>query len=105
MAKNNILIIGDGMGWEMTRSSAIYNQVEKEIATLKAAGKTDLEIKAVFANRTLDYYYTSGKGTGTPYQDFSGFTLATTGSTKVAGSTNNSALQGSTSGPPKSLST
>jgi alkaline phosphatase len=97
MAKNNILIVGDGMGWEMARSAAIYNQVEKEITTLKAAGKTDLEIKAVFANRTLDYYYTSGKGAGTPYQDFSGFTLATTGSTKVAGSTNNSALQGSTS--------
>jgi alkaline phosphatase len=97
MAKNNILIVGDGMGWEMARSAAIYNQVEREITTLKAAGKTDLEIKAVFANRTLDYYYTSGKGTGTPYQDFSGFTLATTGSTKVAGSTNNSALQGSTS--------
>ncbi|WP_341885510.1 alkaline phosphatase [Synechococcus sp. UW140] len=97
MAKNVILIIGDGMGWEMARSAAIYNQVEKEITTLKAAGKTDLEIKAVFASRTLDYYYTSGKGTGTPYQDFSGFTLATTGSTKVAGSTNNSALEGSTS--------
>ena len=97
MAKNNILIVGDGMGWEMSRSAAIYNQVEKEITALKAAGKTDLEIKAVFANRTLDYYYTSGKGTGTPYQNFSGFTLATTGSTKVAGSTNNSALQGSTS--------
>jgi alkaline phosphatase len=97
MAKNNILIVGDGMGWEMARSAAIFNQVEKEITTLKAAGKTDLEIKAVFANRTLDYYYTSGKGTGTPYQAFSGFTLATTGSTKVAGSTNNSALQGSTS--------
>ena len=42
MAKNNILIIGDGMGWEMARSSAIYNQVEKEITTLKAAGKSDL---------------------------------------------------------------
>ena len=97
MAKNNILIVGDGMGWEMSRSAAIYNQVEREITTLKAAGKTDLEIKAVFANRTLDYYYTSGKGTGTPYQDFGGFTLATTGSTKIAGSTNNSALQGSTS--------
>jgi alkaline phosphatase len=27
MSKNNILIIGDGMGWEMTRSSAIYSQV------------------------------------------------------------------------------
>ena len=97
MAKNNILIIGDGMGWEMARSSAIYNQVEKEITTLKAAGKTDLEIKGVFASRTLDYYYASGKGSGTAFQDFKGFTLATTGSTKVAGSTNNSALQGSTS--------
>jgi len=97
MAKNTILIIGDGMGWEMARSGAIYNQVEKEINLLKSQNKTDVEIKAVFADRTLDYYYTSGKGTGTPYQDFSGFTLATTGSTKVAGSTNNSALQGSTS--------
>ena len=97
MAKNIILIIGDGMGWEMARSSAIYNQVEKEITTLKAAGKTDLEIKAAFANRTINDYYTSGKGSGTPYQDFDGFNLVTTGATKVAGSTNNSALQGSTS--------
>ena len=97
MAKNIILIIGDGMGWEMARSGAIYNQVEKEIASLKLEGKTDVQIKAVFANRTLDYYYTSGKGTGTPYQDFAGFNLVTTGSTKIAGSTSNSALQGSTS--------
>jgi alkaline phosphatase len=97
MAKNIILIIGDGMGWEMARSGAIYNQVEKEITSLKLEGKTDDQIKAVFANRTLDYYYTSGKGTGTPYQDFAGFGLVTTGSTKIAGSTNNSALQGSTS--------
>ena len=97
MAKNTILIIGDGLGWEMARSSAIYNQVEKEINTLKAAGKTDLEIKAVFADRTINDYYTSGKGSGTPYQEFDGFSLVTTGSTKIAGSTNNSALQGSTS--------
>ena len=97
MAKNIILLIGDGMGWEMARSGAIYNQVEKEITSLKLEGKTDDQVKAVFANRTLDYYYTSGKGTGTPFQDFAGYNLVTTGSTKIAGSTNNSALQGSTS--------
>jgi len=97
MAKNIILLIGDGMGWEMARSGAIYNQIEKEITSLKLEGKTDDQVKAVFANRTLDYYYTSGKGSGTPYQDFAGYNLVTTGSTKIAGSTNNSALQGSTS--------
>jgi hypothetical protein len=34
MAKNIILLIGDGMGWEMAGSGAIYNQVEKEITSL-----------------------------------------------------------------------
>ena len=97
MAKNTILIIGDGMGWEMARSAAIYNLVEKEITSLKLEGKTDDQIKAVFADRTLDYYYTSGKGIGTAFQDLDGFQLVTTGATKIAGSTGNSALQGSTS--------
>jgi len=81
----------------MARSSAIYNQVEKEINLLKSQNKTDAEIKSIFADRTLDYYYTSGKGAGTTFQEFSGFNLVTTGSTKISGSTNNSALQGSTS--------
>ena len=94
MAKNIILVIGDGMGWEMARSGAIYNQVSKEISSLKLAGQTDDQIKAVFANRTLDYYYTSGKGSGTPFQDLAGFQLVTNGATKIAGSTDNSALQG-----------
>ena len=95
MAKNVILVIGDGMGWEMARSAAIYNQVETEIKSLKAANKTDTEIKAVFANRTLDYYYTAGVGTGTEFQKLTNFKLVTDGATKIAGSTNNSALEGS----------
>jgi len=97
MAKNIVLIIGDGMGWEMSRASAIYSQIEKEIDTLFGEGKSALEISGLFADRTLDDYYTSGKGEGNPYQEFEGFNLATTGSTKIDGDVGNSALQGSTS--------
>ncbi|MDI9406600.1 MAG: alkaline phosphatase [Chitinophagaceae bacterium] len=96
MSKNIILIIGDGMGWEMTRASAIYNQVEKEIDLLIGQGKSTAEINSLFAERTLDDYYTADKGFGNPYQDFEGFTLATTGSTKIDGDVDNSALQGDT---------
>jgi alkaline phosphatase len=96
MAKNVILLIGDGMGWEMSRASAIYSQIEKEVNQLLGSGKTAGEISSLFANRTLDDYYTAGKGTGNPYQEFSGFQLATTGSTKIDGSVDNSALQGDT---------
>jgi alkaline phosphatase len=97
MAKNIVLIIGDGMGWEMSRASAIYSQIEKEIDALLGEGKSSIEITGLFADRTLDDYYTSGKGEGNPYQAFEGFNLATTGSTKIDGRTSNSALQGSTS--------
>jgi alkaline phosphatase len=96
MAKNVILIIGDGMGWEMSRASAIYSQIEKEVNQLLGSGKTAGEISSLFANRTLDDYYTAGKGTGNPYQEFGGYQLATTGSTKIAGDVDNSALQGDT---------
>jgi alkaline phosphatase len=70
---NVILMIGDGMGWEMARSAAI-------------AKGTPL--------------YTSGKGSGLSFQTLSGYALATTYGTTVAGtngafSTNNSALTGS----------
>jgi len=95
MAKNVILVIGDGMGWEMARSAAIYNQVETEVKALKAANKTDAEIKTAFAtNHTLDNYYTAGKGTGTEFQKLTSFNLVTDGATKIAGSTGNSALEG-----------
>jgi len=97
MAKNIILIIGDGMGWEMSRASAIYNEIEKEVNVLLGQGKSTQEISSLFANRTLDDYYAEGKGFGNPYQTFQNFNLVTTGSTKIDGDVDNSALQGSTS--------
>ena len=35
MAKNVIIMIGDGMGWEMTRASAVQAQIEAEIAQIR----------------------------------------------------------------------
>lgn len=68
MAKNVILMIGDGMGWEMARATAIYNQIQQ--------GKT---------GTTLSDFYTSGKGAGLNFQTLSGYSLVTTYGTTVAG--------------------
>lgn len=70
---NVIIMIGDGMGWEMARAAAV-----KKGAPL----------------------YTSGKGKGLSFQNLTGYTYATTYGTTVAGSdgvfsTSNSALDGS----------
>lgn len=40
MAKNVILIIGDGMGWEMARAGAVFTRVEAEVKGYLAAGKS-----------------------------------------------------------------
>ncbi|MBD2770583.1 alkaline phosphatase [Iningainema sp. BLCCT55] len=77
-------MIGDGMGWEMARAAAIYKQIQE--------GKTG-------AN-TLSDFYTSGKGSGLSFQNLTGYTLATTYGTTIAGSngvysTGNSALDNS----------
>ncbi|MBO3461067.1 alkaline phosphatase [Aetokthonos hydrillicola Thurmond2011] len=69
---NVILMIGDGMGWEMARAAAV------------AKGLT---------------MYTNDKGQGLNFQKLSGYTLATTYGTTIKGSdgkfsTNNSALDG-----------
>ncbi|MBR8834748.1 MAG: alkaline phosphatase [Stigonema ocellatum SAG 48.90 = DSM 106950] len=69
---NVILMIGDGMGWEMARAAAVAK-----------GGKM----------------YTSGKGQGLNFQNLSGYTYATTYGTTIKGSddqfsTNNSALDG-----------
>ena len=95
MAKNVILMIGDGMGWEMSRASAIGLSIEAEIEQIRTdnPGITNEEIAARFQGRTLDDYYTQGKGSGTSYQDLSGYTIATTGNTYIDGSKSNSALQ------------
>jgi alkaline phosphatase len=69
MAKNTIIMIGDGMGWEMTRAAAIYKQIQE--------GKT---------GSSLSDYYTSGKGTGLNMQTLTGYTLATTYGTTVPNS-------------------
>jgi alkaline phosphatase len=84
-AKNVIIMIGDGMGWEMARAAAIYKQIRE--------GKT---------GTTLSDFYTQGKGTGLSFQTLTGYTLATTYGTTIADSTGlfstgNSALTGSDS--------
>ncbi|MBD2362208.1 alkaline phosphatase [Anabaena minutissima FACHB-250] len=72
---NVILMIGDGMGWNIARSAAI------------AKGGA---------------FYTAGKGSGLSFQTLSGYALVTTYGTTIEGSTSvkstgNSALDGSNS--------
>lgn len=94
MAKNVIIMIGDGFGWEMARAGAIQAQVEAEIAELQAQGLSNEAIAAVFQDRTLDDYYTEGKGSGLSVQELENYQIATTSSTYIDGDTGNSALQG-----------
>ena len=58
MAKNVIVMIGDGMGWEMSRAGAIQAEVEAEIPEIREANPdiTNEEIAAHFDGRTLDDY-------------------------------------------------
>ncbi|MEO0928209.1 MAG: alkaline phosphatase [Cyanobacteria bacterium J06643_13] len=95
MAKNVILMIGDGMGWEMTRASAIQSQIEAEIAQIREENPhlSSEEIANRFVGRTLTDYYTTGKGEGTSYQNLTEYAIATTGNTYIAGNKSNSALQ------------
>ena len=99
MAKNVIIMIGDGMGWEMTRAAAVQAIIEEEIATYKKANPkaTNQEIfDTLFAGDTLQdpQYYTEGRGFGTSYQNLEGYTLSTTSNTYIHGSKSNSALKG-----------
>ena len=77
MPKNVIIMIGDGMGWEMARAAAIQEQITK--------GKT---------GATLTDFYTEGKGTGLSFQGLDNYAIATTGSTYIDGDKSNSALVG-----------
>lgn len=86
MAKNTILMIGDGMGWEMARAAAIYKQIQ--------AGAT---------GNTLSDFYTEGTGTGLSFQNLENYGLVTTYGTTIANengiyNTSNSALEGGTFG-------
>ena len=66
MAKNTIIMIGDGLGWEMTRAAAVYKQIQE--------GKT---------GASLSDFYTAGKGTGLNMQTLTGYTFATTYGTTI----------------------
>ena len=78
MAKNVIIMVGDGMGWEMARAAAIQKQINE--------GAT---------GNTLSDFYTEGTGTGLSFQELEGYTISTTSNTYIDGSKGNSALQGS----------
>lgn len=52
MAKNTIIMLGDGMGWEMARAAAIAQEV--------AEGNQGNDLKA---------FYTEGKGEGLSFQE------------------------------------
>ncbi len=66
MAKNTIIMIGDGFGWEMARAAAIYQQIQ--------AGATGTQ---------LSDFYTAGKGTGLNLQTLTGYGIATTYGTTI----------------------
>jgi alkaline phosphatase len=78
--RNTILMIGDGMGWEITRAAAISKAMSD--------GKS---------GTTLKDFYTQGRGFGLNMQTLKGYAIGTTYGTTIADSTgkyssNNSAL-------------
>jgi alkaline phosphatase len=80
--RNTILMIGDGMGWEMTRAAAIQKSIER--------GKS---------GKTLKDFYIQGRGAGLNMQTLKNYALSTTYGTTIADSSgkysgNNSALDG-----------
>jgi alkaline phosphatase len=110
--KNVILVIGDGMGWEMVRAGAIAKKVLTELQEMgidTTVGATSdaqkTSAKAMFAGRTLANYYTEGVGDGLSFQKLPDFSLATTSSLVIQKASDGalyapsgqSMLQGSTS--------
>lgn len=80
---NTILMIGDGMGWDMTRAAAIQSAIDR--------GKS---------GKTLQDFYVQGKGSGLNMQTLTGYAVSTTYGTTIADglgkySGNNSALDDS----------
>ena len=79
MAKNTIIMIGDGMGWEMARAADIYKQIQSAKVT-----NSTINGKAVSdPTLSLSDFYTSGKGTGLNMQTLTGYTAATTYATTI----------------------
>jgi len=63
--KNVIMVVGDGMGWEMARAGSIARQVLDELESLGCntmEGCPDNQAaQDAFKGRTLGDYYTAGK--------------------------------------------
>lgn len=85
--KNVILVIGDGMGWEMIRAGAIAKKVLAELTEMgidtKVGATSDAQAasaKAMFVGRTTADYYTEGQGEGLSFQTLPDFGLVTTSS-------------------------
>jgi len=83
--KNVILVVGDGMGWEMIRAGAIAKKVLAELTDMgidTTVGATSdaqkASAKAMFAGRKLSDYYTEGKGDGLSFQNLPEYGLMTT---------------------------
>merc|ERR1719453_2558026 len=89
--KNVILLIGDGFGWEPTRAGAISIRVLEELKAMGISpnGGNDPALaaaaKANFTGRTLDHYYSVGRGSGMAHQDLDTFTLMTTSTVLPSG--------------------
>ena len=102
--KNAILIIGDGMGWEMVRAGAIHKTILEDLKTSfgidlsNGIDNADLtrkdEALTAYANKTLDDYYTAGSGTGLSFMNLPGYTLVTDANTVIDGNKGNSMIQG-----------
>ena len=67
-SKNVILVVGDGMGWEMVRAGAIAKRVLAELGELgcdavsgECPDSLKESAKAAFFGRTTAHYYTEGK--------------------------------------------
>jgi alkaline phosphatase len=81
--RNTILMIGDGMGWNLARTAAIQNAINQ--------GKT---------GKTLQDFYVQGRGSGLNMQTLKNYALSSTYGTTIADekgkySGNNSALDDS----------
>jgi hypothetical protein len=80
-SKNVILVIGDGMGWEMIRAGAVARQVIDELEQLgcdtKVGCPNNWNATLAFAGRTLSDYYTEGRGSGLSFQGLRGYSLVT----------------------------
>jgi hypothetical protein len=92
------------MGWEMVRAGAIHKTILNDLKTthgidlsngIENADLTNKETAlAAYANKTLDDFYTAGRGTGLSFMNLPGFCLVTDANTVIAGNNSNSMREG-----------